>query len=183
MNSKSEFENIALCHLDAVYRFAVTLCHNNSQAEDFVQETFLAAFAKFDGFTRGTNCRAWLFKILKNKWIDHIRLNNAEGTQLEFEPEIADERMATEQTSWSNCEDLLENFSDQQVIKALKSLPDQQRLALFLVDVERISHDEAAQIMDVPIGTVKSRAGRARAALKQVLLDYAGEMGYGKDKK
>jgi RNA polymerase sigma-70 factor (ECF subfamily) len=88
-----------------------------------------------------------------------------------------------EETTWTDCTDLLDNFSDPQIISALGKLPDDNRLTLFLVDVEQMSHEEVARIMDVAPGTVKSRTSRARAALKEQLRAHAKEMGFDGGKK
>ncbi len=84
----------------------------------------------------------------------------------------------TKPTVWSDAEDLLENFSDEQVIEALRRLPEDQRLTLFLTDVEQLNQQEVAEITGVPVGTVKSRTSRARSELKSYLLSYAKEMGF-----
>lgn len=178
MADKSEFESIAMGYLDAVYRAAVALCSNREDAEDLVQVTFLKAFERFESFKEGTNCRAWLLSILRNKWIDQVRHKSVVGEVLPIEENIVGEPQQNEETVWSNCRDLLENFSDEQVIRALKELPDEQRLTLFLIDVEQISQKEVAEIMDVAVGTVKSRTSRARSMLKRKLLLHAKEIGF-----
>lgn len=178
MADKSEFEAIAMLHLDAVYRAAVALCGNREEAEDLTQATFLRAFERFDLFRKGTNCKAWLLSILRNKWIDQMRRKNLIGHVLQIDERIVVCQPRNEETHWSNCEDLLENFSDKQVIRALKELPDEQRLTLFLIDVAQLSQEKVAEIMDMAVGTVKSRTSRARAVLKERLLSYAKEMGF-----
>lgn len=178
MADKGEFESIAMLYLDTVYRAAVALCGNRAEAEDLAQATFLKAFEQFGSFKKGTNCKAWLLTILRNKWIDRIRHKNVVGEVLPIEENIIGEPQRNEQTTWSNCQDLLENFSDEQVVRALKELPDEKRLTLFLIDVEQLNQEEVAEIMDVAVGTVKSRTSRARAVLKEKLLSYAKEMGF-----
>jgi RNA polymerase sigma-70 factor (ECF subfamily) len=178
MVDKSEFEARAMLHLDAVYKAAVALCGNREEAEDLTQATFLKAFERFESFKKGTNCKAWLLSILRNKWIDQMRRRSVIGDVLQIETKILVGEARKQETVWSDSEDLLENFSDEQVIRALKELGDEQRLTLFLVDVEQLSQEEVAQIMDVPVGTVKSRTSRARVVLKERLLSYAKEMGF-----
>ena len=90
---------------------------------------------------------------------------------------VAEEK-GDEETTWSDAEDLLENFSDDQVIQAMRQLPDDQRLTLFLIDVEQLSQEEVAQITGVAVGTVKSRTSRARMELRRRLMSYAKEMGF-----
>ena len=176
------FEEIALPYLDAVYRAAVALCGRRQEVDDLVQDTFLKGFERFELFQPGTNCKAWLLQILRNTWIDRLRRKKIAGPTLPLEEEIIAERSRDNETIWSNAEDLVENFSDEQVIRALRELPEDQRLTLFLIDVEQLSQKEVAQIMGVATGTVKSRTSRGRAVLKGKLASYAKEMGLTGDK-
>ena len=176
MADRNEFESIALEHLETVYRAAVALCGNRQDAEDLVQTTFLKALERFDSFKAGTNCKAWLLQVLRNNWIDKLRRQKFIGRTFTLEEEVIAESPHRDETVWSNAQDLLENFSDQQVIKALSQLPDEQRLTLFLIDVEQFSQEQVAEITDVAVGTVKSRTSRARTALKKKLISYAKQM-------
>ncbi len=176
MADRSEFESIALEHLETVYRAAVALCGNRQDAEDLVQATFVKALERFDLFEAGTNCKAWLLQILRNTWIDRLRRQKFTEQALPIAEELIAEAPHRDETVWSNAQDLLENFSDQQVIKALSQLPDEQRLTLFLIDVEQFSQEQVAEITDVAVGTVKSRTSRARTALKKKLISYAKQM-------
>lgn len=177
------FERIALPHLDAVYRVALALCGQPSQADDLAQATFTKALERFDTFRPGTNCRAWLCQILRNLWIDKLRHQNVVGTVLPIEEMLLTVEPHVDEVIWSDAQDLLENFSDEQVIKALRQLPDDQRLTLFLVDVEQFSQEEVAGITRVAVGTVKSRTSRARSGLKEILMTYAKEMGFARGEK
>jgi RNA polymerase sigma-70 factor (ECF subfamily) len=115
--------------------------------------------------------------IMRNMWIDQIRHQSSIGQILKLDEGIAaDEKQ--DEIKYTNSQDLLANFSDEEIIKALKSLPDEQRFALFLVDVEKLSYKEVSEIMNIAIGTVKSRTSRARAALKKRLYSHAKEMGF-----
>lgn len=183
MAEKRDFESEALVHLDALYRTAYALCSNSQDAEDLVQQTCLKAFESFGSFKKGTNCRAWLLRILRNKRIDRIRHDRYVEKSIEIDEEIVAEPETVEETNWTDSTDLLENFSEPQIIRALRELPDDSRLTLFLVDVEELSQEEVAGIMDVAVGTVKSRTSRARVALKEKLLAYAKEMGLDGGKK
>lgn len=178
MDDTKTFKEIALPYLDAVYRAAVALCGQLQEADDLVQDTFLKAFERFESFQMDTNCRAWLLKILRNTWIDRLRKRKIAGQTLPLEEEIIAERTHDNETIWSNAEDLIENFSDEQIIKALSGLPEDQRLTLFLIDVEQLSQKEVAEIMGVATGTVKSRTSRGRSVLKGKLSSYAKEMGF-----
>ena len=179
MSTKIEnFEDAALPHLNAVYRAAIAICGEPHEAEDLAQTTFVKALERFETFKPGTNCKGWLHQILRHTWIDQLRHRRVVGKVLP----IAESEIVTEQpepdTPWTNAKDLLENFSDEQVIKALHQLPEDQRLTLFLIDVEQLSQAEVAQITGTAIGTVKSRSSRARAALKKKLQAYADELGF-----
>ena len=164
-------------HLDVAFRAAYALCGRAEQAEDLVQTAFVKALERFDSFQMGTNSKAWLLRILRNTWIDGLRHRRVVGPQVSVDEISLAEPAQPEPTVWSNAEDILENFADEDVIRALKGLSDEHRLTLFLVDVEQLSHDEVAKIMDVAIGTVKSRSSRARAALRQKLLAHAKDLG------
>ncbi len=175
--SEASFEEIALGHMNVVYRTALALCGNVHQAEDLVQTTFVKALERFDSFKVGTNCKAWLCQIVRNLWIDQLRHKKVVGKELPMEEELLEGPARTNETAWSNAQDLLENFSDEQVIRALGQLPAEQRLTLFLIDVEQFSQEEVAEITEVAVGTVKSRTSRARTELKEKLSTYAQGMG------
>jgi RNA polymerase sigma-70 factor (ECF subfamily) len=176
---KSErFEQIALPYLDHVYRAAVALCGRTNEAEDLTQTTFVKALERFDTFKIGTNCKAWLFRILRNIWIDQLRHKKVTGSAVPLDETLVAKEAGVEATVWSDAEDLLRNFSDDQIIAAMRQLPDDQRLTLFLVDVEQLSQQEVAEITGVAAGTVKSRTSRARHELRNRLMPYAKEMGF-----
>ncbi len=156
----------------------MALCGRAQNAEDLVQATYLKALERFESFRPGTNCRAWLLRILRNTWIDQLRHLKIAGPEVRIEENMMAANPSQRERVFSDAEDILENFSDERVIKALGELPEEQRLALFLVDVEDFSHEEVGEIMDVAIGTVKSRTSRARAALRQKLLAHAGRLGF-----
>jgi RNA polymerase sigma-70 factor (ECF subfamily) len=171
-----DFEQIALVYMTHIYRAAVAICGRSDVADDMVQTTFLKAYERFGSFALGTNCKAWLLRILRNSWIDYLR---RERKNVERHVPLEDTIAApqtTEETVWSNAGDLLDNFTDDQVIKALQRLPDDQRLTLYLVDVEQLSQEEVAEVTGVAVGTVKSRSSRARNALKDRLAAYAKDM-------
>lgn len=165
-------------HVDAVYRAAVALSGGTQDAEDLTQTTVLKALEALDSFRPGGNCRAWLLRILRNTWLDALRRRRSAGTSVHIEEELLAAAEPAQQTAWTNPRDLLENFSDDQVIKALAELPEEQRLALYLVDVEQLQYREAAEIMGAEVGTIKSRASRARSALKERLVAKARDLGF-----
>ena len=145
----------------------MALCGWSEEADDLAQETFLRALERFELFEPGTNCKAWLLRILRNIRIDRLRKMNLTGQALPLEEAIVAEPISEDTPAWSNAQDLLDNFSDEHVINALRGLPEEQRMTLFLIDVEQLSQNEVAEIMGVATGTVKSRTSRGRTALKR----------------
>ena len=172
------FERTALPHLDPVYRTAIALSGRSSEAEDLTQATFARALERFERFEPGTNCKAWLLQILRNIWVDRLRRKKTAGSAVPLDESLVAAKESSEDTTWSDAEDLLENFSDDQIIEAMRQLPDDQRLTLYLIDVEQLSQQEVADITDVAVGTVKSRTSRARTELKKRLTSYAQERGF-----
>ena len=177
MADRSEFESEALAHLDALYRAAWSLCRQQAQAEDLVQATYVKALEKFGTYKPSGNCKAWLLKILRNTWFDELRHRKVVGPTAQADELPLAQAEAAEEIAWSDAADLLENFSDEQVIDALRELPDAQRLALFLADVEQMPLEGVAEVMGVAVGTIKSRTSRARAALKGKLRAHAEDLG------
>jgi RNA polymerase sigma-70 factor (ECF subfamily) len=176
---RERFETLAMPQIDAVYRAALSLCGRADQADDLVQQTYLRAWEKFRSFEQGTNCKAWMMRILRNGWIDQLRRQG----RVNFLP--LDEEMAPaakmdggEDAATRDEAAILDGFSDQQVLDALGQLPPDQRMALLLVDVERMDHRDVAVVLDVPEGTVKSRTSRARAALRAKLQAHAKDLGF-----
>ncbi len=178
MAERDRFESIALGYLDTIYRAAMALCGRAENAEDLVQATYLKALQRFESFQPDTNCRAWLLRILRNTWIDQLRHLKIAGPEVRIEENMVAAKSPQQENVWSNANDVLENFSDEQVIKALGELSEEQRLTLFLVDVEQFSHEEVGEVMNVVTGTVKSRTSRARAALREKLLGHARRLGF-----
>lgn len=180
MSSETDkaFEEIALPHMDSVFRAAVAICGDDQLAEDLTQTAYLKALEGFASFQQGTNCKAWLLTILRHAWIDRVRRRKVSGTEVNLDARPPVAAASEEETRWSDAEDLLDNFSDEQVIRAMRRLPEEQRLTLYLIDVEEMSYAEVAGITDVPVGTVKSRTSHARSALKEKLGAHARELGF-----
>ena len=149
----------AMPHLGALYRMARQLV-GPERADDLVQETFLRAWKYFESFDSATNCRAWLFRILKNAWISGWRKGRLELPLTNTECDTIEPYY-----DWET-EFLKDEFSAD-VKRALSDLPAEFRMTLLLADVEEFSYQEIARIMDCPIGTVMSRLNRARRMLVQ----------------
>ena len=157
-------------------RAAVALCGDREQAEDLVQETVLKALARFASFRTGTNCKAWLVRILRNAWIDRLRHRKVAGPTVPLDETLAAGQDEPDEP-WTDAADVLDMFEDAEVIEALRTLSDDQRLALVLVDVEEMPHEDVAEILGVAPGTVKSRTSRARAKLRTLLRAHAHDLG------
>ena len=168
---REEFEDQALVHLDRVFHLALRLTRNRTEAEDLAQETYLRAFKHFDQFDPGTNCRAWLFAILRNAFLNQLKRQGREVPGLD---EGVLERFATEMadgpgTLESPEEELLKGVAGAELVAALERLPLIFREAVVLADVEECSFKEIAQICGVPMGTVMSRLSRGRRLLRRAL--------------
>lgn len=178
------FEEITLPLVDDVFRFALGLTRNRAQAEDLVQDTYLKAFKAFGRFRSGSNAKSWLFRICKNHFIDRYRERARRPHHGGAVEELAVDSPRRsievfEREGIENEEIFLDLFGDE-VNRYLRELPEPFRKALLLCDLEGLSYDEIAEVLDVPIGTVRSRISRGRAFLKERLVTYAQELGYGR---
>ena len=159
MTREERFEAEALPHLRSLYGTAFRMTRNAHDAEDLVQETYLRAYRAFDGFTPGSNIRAWLYTILHRVRTDAFRRSSRSPRTVE---------MAGEGPSVPPPQDALAQGGED-LTRALEALPDVFRNAVVLRDVEDFSYQEIARILDVPIGTVMSRIHRGRALLRDAL--------------
>jgi RNA polymerase sigma-70 factor (ECF subfamily) len=173
-----EFEEEALVHLDALYGLALRLSGGDEpRAEDLVQESILKAYRAWDRFEAGTNCRAWLMTILRNTFINQFRQKKSRPTPIEFEQ--AAERPFADALYEADPEGrIFDHIIDDQVIGAIDELPEEFRVVVVLSDLEGLTYQEVAELMGIPVGTVKSRLFRARKRLQERLYEYAVEMGY-----
>ena len=171
------FEEEALELSDQVYRVARRLVSSREEAEDLMQETYARAFRSWRQYTPGTNLRAWLLRILTNLNIDRGRRNQrAPDTQpLEEGDYFLYNRLETNADGLSDEDRVVERLSQDDVVDALAEVPHDFRDVLVLVDIGDFSYADAAQILDVPIGTVMSRLHRARRILKQNLAEHVEE--------
>ncbi len=178
------FDEEAMPWLGAVYRFAVRLTRGDDEAaQDLVQETYLRAFRAWHQFERGTNCRSWLFTICKNTF---LRERERARTQREItESELdADTEMIAAVMSFERTvggvpgADLFEYVLDARVVEAIDALSDEFRDVLVLSDLGDLTYGEIAQVIGIPVGTVKSRLFRARRILQEALVEQAVDAGY-----
>lgn len=167
-------------HLEALKTFAFHLTYNDQDAEDLVQETYLKAHKFIDRYVEGTNAKAWLFKILKNAYINEYRKKSKRPTKVDYEDIVTYQDSEDPQASSLTDlrEDLFKDRMGDEVTIALNSLPVDFRTVILLCDIEEFTYEEISKIIDVPIGTVRSRLFRARNMLKEKLKTYARKMGY-----
>jgi RNA polymerase sigma-70 factor, ECF subfamily len=177
---RKRFEDEALPHLDALYTMALRLSRNPDDANDLLQETVLRAYRFFHQFESGTNCRAWMLTILFNNFRNGYRKSTREqpaASAEEFERKLENESLRGE-AGGSNPETILSGQGmEGEVETALAGLPAEFREALLLVDVEELSYLEVSGVLNVPIGTVKSRVSRGRAIMRDMLASFAKERG------
>jgi RNA polymerase sigma-70 factor (ECF subfamily) len=163
----ARFEELAMPLFDSLYNFASWLVHNNSNAEDLVQETYLKALRGFASFQPGTNFRAWMFRILRNSFLSSCSTLDRRMI-VEFDSEDDDAVLPATSTTPESM--LIERSQQNAVRNAIEQLPITFREVLLLCDVEDASYREIAEILSIPIGTVMSRLGRARKAVRDSLL-------------
>jgi RNA polymerase sigma-70 factor (ECF subfamily) len=173
----SEFESLALEHMDALYASALRLTRSPKDAEDLVQDTYLKAFRFFDSFERGTNIKAWLFKILTNTFINKYRRKVKEKEMAEAPAEdvmldrfVSSEAVRALQDPES---DFFSKMLSDEVVEALDKVPVDFRMVVILADIQDFSYKEIAEIVGCPVGTVMSRLFRGRRILQKHLYDYA----------
>ena len=180
-NASAQFEAVALPFMDALYNKGLYLTHSPQDASDLVQETYLRAYRNFANFRPGTNCKAWLFTILYSIFVNQYRKAQREPDtvsmdELEetFHQTLAGEDWESEFNALAGSE---LDWQGPEVRAALAGLPESFRAAVLLADVEGLTYEEAAAVLDCPVGTLRSRLFRARKLLFLELRDYAQKMG------
>lgn len=176
-----DFRTGELPFADALYGAALRLCRNRQDAEDLLQETYLKAFANYGRFTEGTNLKAWLFRILKNAFINGYRHRKLAPTEVDLAAEAngLDEAVGRSGPDTPTPEEaLVARSMDRQVAVALTSLPEDFRLVVDLADLQDLSYKEIADVLEIPIGTVMSRLYRGRRLLEGELLQYGRRRNY-----
>lgn len=178
---KPGFAEEALPWMDAVHRFALRLTRNGTEAEDLVQETYLRAFRSWEQFERGTNCRSWLFTICRNTHLHERERASSRYEMTETDamgqgygeasrPLIGQRALATRSP-----DDFFEQIVDDRLVEAIDALAEDFRETLILSDLADLNYNEISEVLDIPVGTVKSRLFRARRQLREALLVHGME--------
>ena len=183
IKKQQDFNEEIIPHLDALYNFGLRLTSDPNDAEDLVQDTIVKAYRFFSSYEKGTNAKAWLFRILKNSYINNYRKKSKKPQEVDYD-EVATfyETIRAERTETSDLEDkMFRELIDDDLSNALDSIPEDFRTVVLLCDVEDFTYEEIANMLDVPIGTIRSRLHRGRNLLKTQLMEYAANRGYAQD--
>ena len=183
MNTKEQFTSDAMQYAPQLFSTALRMTRHRSDAEDLVQETYIKGWRSFHTFEKGTNLRAWLFRIMTNTYINKYNAQKRKGTEVELddiEELFLYKRLGSidqSQLSSSAEDQMLNLFTDDEVKNALESLPEDFRVPVLLSDVDGFAYKEIAEMLEIPIGTVMSRLHRGRKAMQKMLYEYARERG------
>ena len=183
MSAQEAFTADAMQYAPQLFSTALRMTRNRSDAEDLVQETYIKGWRSFHTFQEGTNLRAWLFRIMTNTYINKYNAQKRKGTEVELddiEELFLYKRLGSidqSQLSSSAEDQMLELFTDDEVKKALESLPEDFRIPVLLSDVDGFSYKEISEMLEIPMGTVMSRLHRGRKAMQKMLYEYARERG------
>jgi RNA polymerase sigma-70 factor (ECF subfamily) len=180
LDKQKEFNAEMIPHLDALYNFAIRLSADPNDAEDLVQDTIVKAYRFFSSYERGTNAKAWLFRILKNSYINNYRKVSKQPYQVDYD-EISSyyETVRSDRSDTTDMEQIIyREMLDDEVTRALNRLPEDFRTVVLLCDIEGFTYEEIANMLDVPIGTIRSRLHRGRNLLRSSLTNYASRRGY-----
>ena len=182
----SRFEQEALPQMRALQNFALQLCKDEQYSQDLVQETMLKAYTYFHTYREGTNCRAWLFQICKNSYINEIRKNHHQTVAVDLQGEESGDRL---QRDYDSMRELRVRLDDHhamniathalgdEVYHALAALPSDYQTVLILCDIEGHTYGEIAEYMHAPVGTIRSQIHRGRKLLASRLTAYARSQG------
>jgi RNA polymerase sigma-70 factor, ECF subfamily len=176
---QSEFATEVLPHKGILLNFALRTTGNKDDAQDLLQETFIKAFRFWDKYEKGTNIRAWLFRIMKNSYINRYRKESREPGMVDYDDvenfydSIRDDSVDSNDLQKSMFGGMLSD----EVVDALQSLPEDFRTVVILCDIEQLTYEEISEFLNCPIGTVRSRLHRGRKILAESLHDYAKERG------
>jgi len=174
------FGSAQLPYRDQLFKTALRLTRSVEESEDLLQETYLKAYRHYHQFTEGTNLKAWLFRILKNTFINSYRRNRNRPQLLDFD-ELRDSGDGFEEgvpITQDPENDFLGSELDHEIREALMALPHHYRMAVLMVDLQGLSYQEVADALAVPIGTIMSRLYRGRKKMERALLNYGRRANY-----
>jgi RNA polymerase sigma-70 factor (ECF subfamily) len=177
-DAREDFERRFEAVFPAIYSTALRLTRNQDDAQDLTQEAAVRAYAAYERYD-GANFRAWIIRIRTNTFINRYRNSQREPDTVAMDDQPAMENLVADDATPGT--ELMDSLVSEQVEQALMELPEEYRVTVLLCDVEGMSYDEIAQALEVPIGTVRSRLARGRAALRKKLREYAVEEGYLKE--
>ena len=184
LKRKAEFEIEAMPHINLLHNYAYKMTGNELDADDLVQDTYLRAYRFFHKFEKGTNCKAWLFRIMKNLFINNYRKNQKQPNKVDYdEIENFFETIKSDKLDSNDLQEkIFANLLDDELSEALNSMQDDFKTVVILCDIEGLSYEEIADFVKCPIGTVRSRLHRGRKMLQQKLIKYAKTRGYDVEK-
>jgi len=180
---KEEFEEVALAHFDALFNLALNLTRNRKDAEDLVQEAYLRAYRFFDSYQKGTHIKAWLFRILRNTFINRYRAQKVRPEEVDFGKieatyeQMIEETFIRDRTPPSPEELVMDRVLDDEIQQAMGRLPEEYRTVVLMALLEEMSYKDIAAAMSIPLGTVMSRLHRGRKLLQASLLEFARRKG------
>lgn len=182
LEKNSIFNDEFMVHVDALYNFAFKLTLDEDEAKDLLQDTCMKAFRFINSFEKGTNSKAWLFRILKNSFINDYRKKSKSPGMVDYQ-EVetyynSDDNEGQNQATPDLRSEIVKGMLGDEITNALNSMDVDFRTVIILCDLEGFKYDEMSKILDIPIGTVRSRLHRARNILKDKLASYAASMGY-----
>ena len=176
---QTDFEAEAVPHMDVLFNFALRTTGNGDDAHDLLQETYMKAFRFWDKYEKGSNVRAWLFRIMKNSYINRYRKETREPGMVDYgDVENFYDSIRDESTDTNDLQQkMYNNMLSDEVTQALQSLPEDFRTVVILCDIEGLTYEEISDFLNCPIGTVRSRLHRGRKMLEDMLRDYAKDRG------
>ncbi len=174
------YQNEMIPHMSLLYNYALRLTNNEDDAKDLLQDTYLKAYRFIDKYQRDTNAKAWLFRILKNSFINNYRKSSRTPDQVEYnEVEEYVDLLKAESAPKNDMRlDMYDNLLGDDVVRAMESLNEEFRTIIILSDLEEMTYEEIAEILEIPLGTVRSRLHRARKAMQEKLYSFAVKHGY-----